>query len=371
MKVLQVSCGGLGNGGVQSVIMTICRNLYPGSCDIILLTNKKRYYDNEFTALGGSIFRIPKYEGKSKLVRKSAKIGYLFLLFFGTMRILKNNSYDVIHCHNEVESGICNLAAKIYRVKIRISHAHTSGKLTKKNGVLNYWYQTFLMRLTRETSNSFIGCSQEALVNTFGENVLKKSFRIIENPVDFLRFNIDDYIIKRTHNTIVHVGRFDENKNQIFLLPILKSIRIEIPDIKLILIGFGDEYERKIRNSIKQYDLEDNVEIYPSDSDIPSIFAKADLMIFPSKSEGFGIVLIEAQSMNVPCLVSDTVPRSVDCGLCKFFSLELSPVAWSQEALRMLAHNQKRIVDYKKLDRYRINNFMYSIKMMYQGIIRP
>lgn len=48
-KVLMVSCEGLGNGSVQNVIMNIVRNLNNKYLiDMLLFTNDRRYYDDEF-----------------------------------------------------------------------------------------------------------------------------------------------------------------------------------------------------------------------------------------------------------------------------------------------------------------------------------
>lgn len=59
-RVLMVSCEGLGNGGVQAIMMGIVRNLYT-EChfDMLLFTSEKRYYDDEFLKYGGKIFRVP------------------------------------------------------------------------------------------------------------------------------------------------------------------------------------------------------------------------------------------------------------------------------------------------------------------------
>ena len=43
--------------------------------------------------------------------------------------------------------------------------------------------------------------------------------------------------------------------------------------------------------------------------------ALADVFVLPSKFEGLPVTLIEAQAMNVPCVVSDNVKKGVDCGL--------------------------------------------------------
>ena len=53
------------------------------------------------------------------------------------LKILKNKKYDVIHCHNEYESGLCILAAFFAGVKIRISHLHNAEyKSGRKNSTI-------------------------------------------------------------------------------------------------------------------------------------------------------------------------------------------------------------------------------------------
>ena len=43
--------------------------------------------------------------------------------------------------------------------------------------------------------------------------------------------------------------------------------------------------------------------------------ASLDVFIFPSKYEGLGIVLIEAQAAGIPCVVSNKIPNEADLGL--------------------------------------------------------
>ena len=40
-----------------------------------------------------------------------------------------------------------------------------------------------------------------------------------------------------------------------------------------------------------------------------------DVFLFPSLFEGFGIVMLEAQSSGTPCIAADSVPKSTDMGL--------------------------------------------------------
>lgn len=120
-RVLHISCDTLGNGGVQNVIMGICRNSKNIIFDILLFSSEESFYDKEFLSLGGKIFRIPYYEGMNNF-RKRLDYYIRFLrIFRGTYKILKENGpYDAVHCHNYFESGICTLAAQLAGVKVRI-----------------------------------------------------------------------------------------------------------------------------------------------------------------------------------------------------------------------------------------------------------
>jgi glycosyltransferase involved in cell wall biosynthesis len=369
VRVLHVSCDGLGIGGVQAVIMNICRNSANAKYDILLFTNEKRHYDDDFKQLGGKIFRIPKYEGNNKFRRRIDYYIRFFRIFFGTYKLIKKEGiYDAIHCHNDLESGICNLAAYFAGIKIRISHAHISNNLFPQN-IVAHLYRKILQQLMNLTSNIKVGCTEQAFVNVFGENNLNKlGSYIVPNPIDLKKFNKTKRETKeKTVFNIVHVGRYDENKNQLFIIELLPYILKKVQNIKLKLIGHGDEYKKILISRIKELNILTYVDLLPSDTDIKEVLDSADVFILPSKSEGYGIVLIEAQAMEVPCLVSDTVPKIVDCGLCEFLALGESKQVWSNYVISLINGNNNLKLNREKLEKLDINNYNILIKSLYEG----
>ena len=105
----------------------------------------------------------------------------------------------------------------------------------------------------------------------------------------------------------------------------------------------------------------------PSNSDIKEVLEKASLFIFPSVTEGFGIALLEAQVMGVHCLISDSVPREVDCGLCKFLSLLEKREVWATEAVKIIRGNHSMKLDQDKLNSLDIKHYIDKIKLIYEG----
>ncbi len=369
MKVLQVSCGGLGKGGVQNVIMNICRNMPQVHFDIIVFTDQRRYYDREFELLGGKIYRIPNYEGLSKI---RCKIDYyirFFRIFWKTYKLIKQDGpYDVIHCHNDFESGICNLAAYFAGVKIRISHAHTANNKLSRMNILGYIYKKALQKLMNLTTNVKVGCTEKAFTSVFGDRYLaKNNSYIIHNPIDLSKYEkiYHEKGDKVCDINIVHVGRYEENKNQIFIVEVLPYILKEYPSARLWLIGSGEKYKEILKEKVKTLRIESNVEFLQAESNIKEILDNASLFIFPSISEGFGIVLLEAQAMEVPCLVSDSVPREADCGLCEFLSLNDKKEIWADKAINIIKGNHDLKLDRNKLKGLDIKKYIDKIGQIY------
>lgn len=318
-KILLVSCEGLGNGGVQSVIMSIVREL--SKCyifDILLFTSEKRYYDDEFESYGGKIIRLPNYEGKNKIVR------YLDIMFRRVWRIkqiekiiAKNGPYDVIHCHNESESGLCLEAAFKGRIPIRISHFHIiSGD---ENIIIQRLYKQYEQKIVKFATN-IVGCSAEAIES---KRVDIKG-KVLYNPYDSDRYKSVEIDRDDSCFNLIQVGGYCENKNQLYSLKLFLELRKLFPKSKLRFVGFPFEngYKEKMELFIKKNMLEKHVIIYPSNADIPKLLAQSDYLLQPSKKEGFGVVLIEAQAMGCRCFASDTIPKITNCGGCIYFSLE-------------------------------------------------
>lgn len=109
---------------------------------------------------------------------------------------------------------------------------------------------------------------------------------------------------------IGQVGRFDYQKNPEFTVMLFNELIKEKKNSKLMLVGRGKQ-EAQLRNQIRELDLEGKADMYISRSDIPELLKAMDVFILPSRFEGFGIVLVEAQAAGLPCVVSDNIPSQV------------------------------------------------------------
>jgi glycosyltransferase involved in cell wall biosynthesis len=71
--------------------------------------------------------------------------------------------------------------------------------------------------------------------------------------------------------------------------------------------------------------------------DIPRLMTASDVLFFPSRAEGLGMVAVEAQAAGLPVLASTTVPReaAVIPELVRFQSLDASEERWVEDLIQL------------------------------------
>lgn len=333
-KRILLVLGGLGNGGVQAVIMGIVRNLsWKYIFDVLLFTNERRHYDDEFLSYGGEIIRLQNYEGNCKFRRK---LDYFIRgprSYRSVTKLLREHGpYSAIHCNNEYESAAILKAAKNAGVPVRIAHTHHTYVIPKTSKFWLRGFNAICLKMIKKYATSLVGCSSEACLSMYGE--LSNSL-VVDNPYDERKFSPNaDAFGQHREMVLMQVGSFSTRKNQMFSVRVLAEIKKQYPNVKLNLVGFDiGDYQSKLEMLIEEMGVEENVNILPHDTNTAQYLETAAAFIFPSLEEGFGIVLIEAQAMGVRCYVSNTVPTAADRGGCTYLSLGDGPKVWADKII--------------------------------------
>lgn len=94
---------------------------------------------------------------------------------------------------------------------------------------------------------------------------------------------------------IVCLANLRHQKNHFLLIDIAKKLKITYPDWSFHLVGkdFEDDYSRKLKQSIVENNLVDNVFLYGSRNDVVAIINQSEIGILTSRSEGLPVVLLE------------------------------------------------------------------------------
>lgn len=299
-------------GGIEKLIFDIFEHKNDPNIHydlLTLITEKDDMLVKKITALGVGYYclKLDKYN-----VFKRQIYHYKALYAF-----LKYNKYDVVHINiTSYLRALDMFAVKLAGVKKRIIHSHSANvrdSFTKK-----------LLRPIRKfydyTATDFLACSNAAAKYLFSEQIYYgKEYTIINNGIDINKFIYSDserkkmrYKLGLTENMLLigHVGRLTEAKNHSFLLDVFKELHKLNSNSRLILVGDG-ELKYQIKEKIERLGLQDSVIMYGSSSNIRALLSSMDIFLFPSKWEGLGISIVEAQCNGLPCYISENIPKSV------------------------------------------------------------
>lgn len=123
----------------------------------------------------------------------------------------------------------------------------------------------------------------------------------IHNPSSFAKTS---HIPSFDKKIILSVGRYRYQKGFDLLIEAWAKAISQIEGWKLKIVGDGEQKE-KLLSLIKKYDLSDSVELIPSTKDIHQYFQNASFYCMSSRFEGLPMVLLEAQSYNLPIVSFD------------------------------------------------------------------
>lgn len=312
----------MNRGGLESLLVSLYKELHESYVFIFIVQKRGRHhYFDEIEQLGGKVYSVYRENLFDYL-------NYLNRL----NELLKLINANVIHSHIDTLSAFPLVIAKRRNYVNRIAHSHNS------NQEINWYYplKLLLKSLIRFYSTDLIACSRESGEWMFGNN---NPFHFIPNAIDVDKFRFDlknrnairTQLNCKKNFVIGHVGRFNKQKNHLFLIDIFNEISKKNINAKLVLIGEGP-LKNKIINRIQKYFLTDKVIILPPVSNIHKFYSSFDYFIFPSLYEGMSLALIEAQVSGLKCLLSNKITLdSVFMDNTELMDLDLSSKRWADK----------------------------------------
>ena len=178
--------------------------------------------------------------------------------------------------------------------------------------------------------------------------ILAKKFIVKEKP----------FLLKKVKK-IISIGRLDNNKNQLMLLKAFNLLeKNEKQKIKIVLIGEGKN-KNLLKNYAKLKNFEENIYFYNFKKNPYPYLYKSDLMVLTSNFEGLPNVLIEAMSLNIPIIStnSPTGPREILLDGKAGFLINKNDYQNLSKKISLFlkfpkAFNKKKIFYKKSLDRF-------------------
>lgn len=98
---------------------------------------------------------------------------------------------------------------------------------------------------------------------------------------------------------IINVGSIEERKN---VLLAVKALRYVPEDVSLVIVGRRTPYTERVEQYAREHNMEHRVRIFHGVpfADLPALYQQAEVCVYPSRYEGFGIPIIEAIQSGLP-----------------------------------------------------------------------
>lgn len=343
--------GHIGRGGDTTVVLDVMKNMDCSKFHFDFITHKgaKEEIVKELRDAGSKVYIM---DGD---VRELGLINYYksFLKALKQMSV----SYDAIHVHTGMQSGVALAAARKAGIPKRICHSHVTA-IQRKTSIIKKIIATPIFRyLYIKNSTVKVACSKDAGAFMYGKD---SKFTVVYNAVDIapyldvtpqeIRKREQEIGAKEDDVLIGHVARMSEMKNQRFILGLARKME-DCSKLKFVMIGDGPDFP-EIKTLAQN---QSNIVLMGRRSDIPSLMKTFDCVILPSlPGEGFPVTMIEAQAAGCRCLISENVTKEVEVGLKLVKSIPLKkPDEWVEE-LKTIEKNRnylqrnecaKRLID--------------------------
>jgi len=326
-------------GGIETWLMHILRRDRDSffQHELLLMVEEPGAYESEAKDLGVPIHKLP---------HTGSWMGWFAVL----RRFLKEQGpFKIVHSHPSRVGGPIVLTAALAGVPIRISHQHDARSAGPDfRSIGERFLRRGTMLLTGIAATRRIGITEAAIEDIAGKGWRRKrDCSVLLYGFDFSTFagaakRAQDLRrelgLEPNDRVIGHVGRFDPVKNHVFLLKSFAQAAQADPAVRLVMVGRG-RLEPEIRKLAEKLGIESRVRFAGSTQDIAAYMALFDLFVFPSFSEGLGIVCVEAQAAGTRVLASDTVPREaavVPDGV-EFLPLAIGEGAWAERIAALLS----------------------------------
>ena len=302
-------------GGIARVVHDLSKRLIKDGHEVTVVTYRDNAgvpeYEND---KGVNVYRVDNY-----MIHPNNFIDWIMQLNFNliakaTEIINKESGFDVIHAHDWLVTYAAKSLKNAYDIPIVATiHATEAGRNSGIHDDTQRYINDTEWLLTYEAT--------EVIVNSnFMKNDLQRLFglpydkiNVIPNGINLNNFTgIErDYDFRRQYamdneKIILYVGRLVYEKGIQHLIAAMPKILSNYHDAKLVIAGKGGMID-ELKAETSSLGLDNKVYFtgYMDSKKVQKMYKCADVAVFPSTYEPFGIVALEAMLAGVPTVVSD------------------------------------------------------------------
>lgn len=316
-------------GGIENYIVNyFCNTQFANEnkIDFVIYENDVAY-KNKILECGYEIKYVPHLKRHPIGYRKAVK------------KLLEDN-YDCVYINMlSAANRLPVVLAKRSGVKRIVLHAHSNATV---QGVIRHMLHHVNKHYCDTIATKRLACSTDAAKWLFNLRNKKNKIIIVPNAIDVKKYRFSDefrseirgkYQIDSDELLLGSVGRLGPEKNNDFMLDILKYIIDKGINAKLMLVGDGGQKETLIEKA-KKAGIYDSVIFTGTIIDPYKYYSAFDVFLFPSQFEGFGISALEAQASGLRCYCSDTLSSELNVSkTIQYLSLKNGADFWGEKII--------------------------------------
>ena len=301
-------------GGIARVVHDLSQRLIKDGHEVTVITYKDGDAPEYESDKGVQVYRIENY-----MIRPNNFIDWIMQMNFNMIAkanelIANGEKFDTIHAHDWLVAYAAKTLKHSYNIPlVSTIHATESGRNSGIHDEVQRYINDTEWLLTYESSevivnSNYMKCELQRLfglpfekINVVPNGININNFAGIERDYEFRRQYAMD-----NEKIILYVGRLVYEKGIQNLISAMPKILNGYHDSKLIIAGKGGMLD-ELKAQANSMGLGDKVYFtgYLNAKQVQKMYKCADVAVFPSTYEPFGIVALEAMLAGVPTVVSD------------------------------------------------------------------
>lgn len=301
-------------GGIARVVNDLSKRLIKDGHEVTVVTYREGnapYYELD---KGVKVYRVDNF-----IINANNFIDWIMQLNFNMVAkvgeiIAEQGKFDVIHAHDWLVAYAAKTLKQAYGIPIVSTiHATEAGRNSGIREPNQKYINDTEWMLTYESTEVIVNSNymKGELQRLFGLPFEK--INVVPNGVNITNFSgIErDYDFRRKYamdneKIILFMGRLVYEKGVQYLIGAMPKILERYHDAKLVIAGKGGMIN-ELKQEVYNLGLGNKVCFagYMNGKDVGKMYKAADISVFPSTYEPFGIVALEAMLAEVPVVVSD------------------------------------------------------------------
>ncbi len=215
---------------------------------------------------------------------------------------------------------------------------------------IQYWYHQLTMLKIKKRADVILTISE------FSKSEIIELYHVDPKKIAVIMLGYDEKkyfpisseeVINKdglTKPYLFYIGRLEKKKNILNMIKAFAMAKKDYPDLHLALAGAHGYGFEEMQELIKELKVEDSVKIlgYLQEQEAAAILGGAELMLFTTLYEGFGLPILEGMASGAPVLASDLPPHHEVGGEAAIYSDPYDPEDMAEKIKMVLGNSELR-----------------------------